>query len=340
MANVSRLLFSFGVITDIQYADRDDAMNFSKTRRRFYRKSLRCLDDAVNYWNANEKTKFLLQLGDVIDGSCRRSSTSPECFQRLCQTFAKYRGQVAHCWGNHELYNFSREQLIASSCYANAVLEGDVCDGREMMFAACAALKDDQLCCYHFSPCEGFRFVVIDCYDISALGRVASHPKSKQATEFLRQMNPNADKNDHRNATLPHHVEYNGSLSPQQIQWLDETLKSSENKFEKVIISGHIPVHPEATGASTCLLWNYEEVLEVIDRHSCVVAYFAGHDHEGARKFQSSTGVHHCTFESVLEAVPASQGGNETAFATIDVYSDKMAIRGNGDIKSGVLTFR
>lgn len=342
MESISQCLFSFGLITDVQYAERENGMNFLQTRKRYYRKALQCLDVAVTHWEDNENIKFILQLGDLIDGSCRKDGTSQQCFDKLHQAFGKYHGPIAHCWGNHELYNYSREYLLESSSYPKTYIEVEdqyLCNSSVMMFMTSSYLKNECLCCYHFMPHLGFRFIVIDCYDISVLGRDKSHVKARKAREFLSSMNPNMDKNDHNNAVCSQYVAYNGEISSEQLLWIENVLSFSDKHSEKVIISGHIPIHPEATRDSICLVWNNDEMLNLIQRHKCVVAYFAGHDHDGAQNFVTPEGVHHCTFKSVLEAVPKSEGGNQTAFATIDVFPDKLVIRGEGDIKSETLYF-
>lgn len=342
MDATSECLFSFGLITDVQYAERENGMNYLQTKKRYYRKALQCLNAAVTYWEVNENTKFILQLGDLIDGSCRKYGTSQECFDRLHQAFEKYHGPIAHCWGNHELYNFSRQYLLASGCYPKTVIDIDnhnLCNSREMVFMTSSYLKNEYLCCYHFTPHAGFRFIVIDCYDISTLGRDKSHKTGRKAHEILSRMNPNVDKNDHRNAVCSQYVAYNGGIGSEQLSWIENVLSISDKKSEKVIICGHIPIHPQATRDAICLVWNNDEILNLIQRHKCVVAYFAGHDHDGGQNFITPDGVHHCTFKSVLEAVPISEGGKQTAYATIDVYAEKMVVRGEGDINSETLLF-
>ena len=53
-------LFSFGIVADAQYADKDSA------GQRHYRSSLKNLDAAVNEFNSRD-LKFVVHLGDIID---------------------------------------------------------------------------------------------------------------------------------------------------------------------------------------------------------------------------------------------------------------------------------
>jgi len=64
------LLFRFGVIADVQYANRDDAPNYIGSRIRRYRRSRQLWNEAVQWWH-HEDANFIVQLGDFIDGSNR-----------------------------------------------------------------------------------------------------------------------------------------------------------------------------------------------------------------------------------------------------------------------------
>lgn len=77
-------LLQFGVIADVQYADCDDAFNFSRTQTRAYRGALTCLANAVDGWNAlAQPVAFVANLGDIIDqrnetaGKSRAALVSP-----------------------------------------------------------------------------------------------------------------------------------------------------------------------------------------------------------------------------------------------------------------------
>ena len=63
-------LFSFGLISDIQYVDADDATNFAGTTQRFYRHSFNTYKEALKYWQNEVKPlpKCALVLGDILDG--------------------------------------------------------------------------------------------------------------------------------------------------------------------------------------------------------------------------------------------------------------------------------
>ncbi len=74
--DVSKALFSVGLIADPQHADIEDRYNFKQTTRRRYRQGLELTENAVEEWNIDKKNfprpSLVICLGDIIDGLCRR----------------------------------------------------------------------------------------------------------------------------------------------------------------------------------------------------------------------------------------------------------------------------
>ena len=60
-----------GLIGDIQYANREDGQNYSKTVTRRYRQSLATLKIASSVFAENE-TLFNVILGDIVDGKAKK----------------------------------------------------------------------------------------------------------------------------------------------------------------------------------------------------------------------------------------------------------------------------
>lgn len=64
-------LFSFGVLSDCQYADLDVRTNFSGTELRYYRNALNQAKHCVKIFSQQQrdgKLSFVLNFGDLIDG--------------------------------------------------------------------------------------------------------------------------------------------------------------------------------------------------------------------------------------------------------------------------------
>lgn len=304
-------LFAFGIIADVQYADCDDGANFDQSVKRYYRKSLDILKEAVDFWNQEPNLVFIAQLGDLLDGVNRRLGISEasldDCLQEFDRCTCK---RVYHLIGNHDLYNFDRDTLHRRL--------GTSPGGRSY---------------YSFSPHRGWRFVVLDPYDISTIEPI--HPSGVDvARELLRSNNPNdidtpgVDWMAGLSGTDRRFVPFNGALGDEQLRWLETELAAADAAADRVVVLTHIPLHPGA-GKPSCLAWNHDAVLEQLAAARGVVAVLAGHDHEGgfAAAGGGGGGVHHLTLASPLECAPG-----EVAYGAVDVYADRLVVRGRGKV--------
>ena len=220
----------------------------------------------------------------LVDGNCPKHE-SYNAISKVIDIFKLLEGVCTyHVLGNHCLYNLPREDL-------HQLLEIPSENGSSY---------------YTFSPTTGFRVVVLDGYDISVIGWPAGHPHQKEALRILKEKNPNTDLNSPEGLedTEKRFVMFNGGVGKDQLAWLDQVLEHATDSDEKVIICSHIPFHPEAT-LPAALLWNYNDVLDVIDKFKCVKVCFASHTHMGGYTVDSH-GVHHCVLEAVLECPPGT----------------------------------
>lgn len=149
-------LFSFGVISDVQYSDIPDGRSFLGVPR-YYRHSIVVLQRAVKRWNHLSKLSFAINFGDIVDGFCPKDQ-SVDAVTRMVNEFNQFNGRVYHMIGNHCLYNLSRSKLLP-------LLNIPSIDGSAY---------------YDFSPTPEYRFIVLDGYDISAIGWPKDHPKALQ----------------------------------------------------------------------------------------------------------------------------------------------------------------
>lgn len=302
-------LVSFGVIADVQYADIPDGRSFLGVPR-YYRHSLLVLQRAVQHWN-EKKVKFVINFGDTIDGFCPKER-SLTAFQKVIDEFDAFDGPVYHMIGNHCLYNLPREQLLPLLNIASH-------NGHAY---------------YDFSPIPEVRFVVLDGYDISAIGWPEDHPNTIKAVNFLREKNPNSHKNSPNGlvGVEKRFLMFNGAVGKEQMEWLDTVLVDATKLNQKVIICCHLPLNAGASSIES-LLWNYDEVMEVIHRYKCIKVCLAGHDHKGGHSVDSY-GVHHRVLEAALEC---PQGTN--AFASIDIFHDSLLVSGADRMESQEMVF-
>jgi manganese-dependent ADP-ribose/CDP-alcohol diphosphatase len=304
-------LFSFGVITDIQYADIDDGRSFLGVPR-YYRHALVGLRRAVEAWNKKGNLAFAIHFGDIVDGYCPREQ-SRAAFKTVISEMANFHtGQVYHIIGNHCLYNLPRQDL-------NELLTIPT-SGQESY--------------YSFSPHPGFLFVILDGSDVSALGWLADHPHTTAARELLNARNPNEEKNSPEGleGVERRFVKFNGGVGDEQLAWLERTLQAATDAKQKVVICCHLPLDPGAAAPAT-LLWNFDLVMGIVHKFHCVVACLGGHAHEGGHAVDSH-GVHHHVLEAVLECPPGTD-----AYGYIDVYRDHLSLHGTDRMESTDMFF-
>jgi manganese-dependent ADP-ribose/CDP-alcohol diphosphatase len=143
----------FGVIADIQYANLDDGQNYACTEVRHYRGALEMVDAAVAYWAA-QQVSFVAQLGDLVDGQCAtKTQTSADDLAAVLAKLFKLPVDYLNLIGNHELYNFDRPTLARE---LGTKRGGGHPAGVEKEF-------------YHTRPCKGWRFLVLDAYQVGSI---------------------------------------------------------------------------------------------------------------------------------------------------------------------------
>ncbi|XP_073299520.1 manganese-dependent ADP-ribose/CDP-alcohol diphosphatase-like isoform X2 [Primulina huaijiensis] len=302
-------LVSFGVISDVQYADIPDGRSFLGVPR-YYRHSLLVLQRAVKKWN-EQQLKFVINFGDTVDGFCPKDQ-SLTAVDKIVNEFSIFNGPVYHMIGNHCLYNLPREKLLPILNIHN----------RE-----CRAY-------YEFSPIPEYRFLVLDGYDISAIGWPMDHPNTLKALNFLKERNPNSDKNS-PNGLLGldrRFLMFNGGVGKEQMEWLDRVLQDATKADQKVIICCHLPLDPGAS-SNEALLWNHEEVMDLIHHYKCVKVCIAGHDHKGGYCVDSH-GVHHRVLEAALECPPSTN-----SFGSIDLFHDRLLLCGTDRMGTTEMVF-
>lgn len=343
--------FRFGVVTDIQYADVDDCMNFSGTQLRKYRGSLDCLRLAVDSFNDAHRDRatsgvglnFVLNLGDLIDGRNKGLECTESAWAAVTSVLNKSIIPRVDVVGNHELYNFSRTEL------------------HKTLVRECTTFGNDLY--FSFVPKSGWRVVVLDLYEISLIGWPETHPNRILAKQILSEKNPNDIEGHNVNWLSGLHgldrrfVPYNGAATEKQLRWLADVVDNSHCNGERIIVVSHIPILPGSC-VDSCLAWNYEDILNVLhgrpnpnpnpnrgntkldtkkyeknEGNGGVVAVLAGHSHLGGFK-TDECGIHHITFKSPLEA----KGG--LCHAIIDVLEDSILIRGCGAQESMKLPFK
>ncbi len=196
MANTD---FAFGIIADAQYADKDPAGN------RYYRQSLDKLAACVEDFNRRDLA-FVIQLGDIIDGS----DDSEKDLDEILKIFNRLKAPKHHVLGNHDFANIDRRTVTAK-----------------------LNLKKP----YYDFQSHDMRFIVLDTMDVAVTGGWDEDSANfMQGQAMLQKLKASGASN-----AQP----WNGGIGTEQKTWLTQVLKDADNKNQKALVFAHMPIMPE-----------------------------------------------------------------------------------------------
>lgn len=167
---------------------------------------------------------------------------------------------------------------------------------------------------YYDFEINGWRFIVLDGNDISFHAYPEGSPQYKEAERYYEKNNIQSPK-------------WNGGIGDEQLGWLAGVLDKANKKGEKAVLYCHFPVFPE----NAHNLWNANEVIELMEKYTCVKAYMNGHNHAG--NYGVKEGIHYLTFQGMVDT-------DETSYATIQVNKDQLLITGFGREADRILEIR
>jgi manganese-dependent ADP-ribose/CDP-alcohol diphosphatase len=149
-AEPEKPLFAFGLVTDIQYADKATA----GTRR--YGESVAKLSRAVEEWNRQD-VAFVVEMGDITDD---READTAKDLAKVLEVFKALRAPLYHVLGNHGLFSLGRERILKDLGLAKPY--------------------------YSFAQ-KGWRFVVLDGMGLSLAGWPVGSDQVKDAKAYLME---------------------------------------------------------------------------------------------------------------------------------------------------------
>lgn len=303
--------FSFGLISDVQYADAKDGLDKKGKMMRHYRGALDVLSRAIEHFNSFTAPPigFVAQLGDLIDAQ-NAPNASEAAISAVLATIGRSQAPFMNLVGNHELYNFDRATLAARLGTRPA--------GRAVEFYATA-------------PAAGWRVVVLDAFQEAVIGWPPTEPRRQRAVEFLRAKRKECGRPDDADvddwlAGLEgdnrRYVPYNGAFGARQLTWLRGQLSGAAESGDRVIILSHVVLHPRAC-CGTTMAWDCEEALAAIASSPAgtVAAVLCGHEHRGGFHLDHDSGTHHLTVAS-----PLNEGADGSAFGVVVAYSDRLEV--------------
>lgn len=298
-------LFTFALIADIQYADKVDG-NFEGRTQRFRQvpAKLAAAVDAMLAEHAapqSSATKAggltaVLHLGDIIDGygeeegARERSESDLRLIAGELQRLSDAGVPQRHVFGNH-CFAVPRGELLERLGFP---------EGSSGYYSAVLG--------------PGWRLLVLDTTDISLYGHDKDAPAAAEAAAWLQS---------HPLSSHPNAQPWNGGLSSRQLEWLKQQLAEAAAAGERTIVACHHPLAP-GSAPDHYMSWSHEAVRDVLEAQPGVaVLVLTGHYHPGGASVVN--GIHYVTMEGLLEAPPGSN-----SFALVDVYPNRISIRGQG----------
>ncbi|MEC7986305.1 MAG: metallophosphoesterase, partial [Myxococcota bacterium] len=244
---------------------------------------------------------------------------SKPALRRVMDILDRCHFPIYHSIGNHELYNFTIEELkevLSSKDRKHRVAE-------ENLY-------------YQFRPSPGWVGIMLNPYEVSVTLPKESLGHQK-AVALLRQYNDNylsQGKVDYfrgLSGLNQRFVPFNGGLGEKQLLWLSLRIQEAVAAGERILVFSHIPLCPDAASARN-IAYDYDRVLEILETEGKgnVKAVFAGHYHRGGYA-KDKAGIHHLTLRAILT--------HNDSFGHVDVYMDRLEFVGRGGHGSKNLSF-
>eukprot|EP00210_Caulerpa_lentillifera_P002546 g2443.t1 len=321
-----------GILSDIQYANIDDTISSSGTKR-YYRNTLTCVEQAVSSWTL-QNVNCVVNLGDIIDAYNMITDTSEQALEAVLDVFEKLpeKIDVRHVLGNH--------------CVCHPVERECLLDKLGMKMRCETVSESPESGYYSFTPHESWKMIVLDGCDVSTYAWNEAHPNYKEAAEILTSNSdvkvlPDNEKlrkflkasrkedsisekdfTDSLKGLNKRFVFYNGAIGQKQLNWFANELEDAKANQQNVLVFCHMPLLPGVCRPGM-LLWNYDEVLEVMHEFAdSVKGVFCGHVHHWGFQ-RDDYGIPHMVLPAVLETEPGQEG-----HGVVEAYHDKIVING------------
>lgn len=171
---------------------------------------------------------------------------------------------------------------------------------------------------YYSFTRHGWRFIVLDGNEVSVFAPPEGHHHRGLAAQMLAELQAKGAAN-----ARP----WNAALSDEQFAWLGDEIGKATEADEKVIVMNHYPVHPPGEHH----MWDSERIVALLASRDNVIAYLNGHDHVG--NYGKVGACHFVNFKGMVDTE------NENTFSIVDVYADRIEIRGFGREDSRMLAY-
>lgn len=166
---------------------------------------------------------------------------------------------------------------------------------------------------------HGWRFVVLNGNEISTFAPPEGQPYRALADVRLAELRAEAAINAHP---------WNAALSDEQFAWLSDEIQAAKVAGERVIVMNHYPVYPPNEHDA----WDHDRIIALLTAYDHVAAYFSGHNHVG--NYGEIDGRHFVNFKGMVDTE------NDNTFAIVEVWQDRIEIRGFGREENRTLKLR
>lgn len=166
---------------------------------------------------------------------------------------------------------------------------------------------------------HGWRFVVLNGNEISTFAPPEGQPYRALADIRLAELRAEAAINAHP---------WNAALSDEQFAWLSDEIQAAKVAGARVIVMNHYPVYPPNEHDA----WDHDRIIALLTAYDHVAAYFSGHNHVG--NYGEIDGRHFVNFKGMVDTE------NDNTFAIVEVWQDRIEIRGFGREENRTLKLR
>eukprot|EP01110_Echinostelium_bisporum_P013639 TRINITY_DN95_c0_g1_i1.p1 TRINITY_DN95_c0_g1~~TRINITY_DN95_c0_g1_i1.p1 ORF type:complete len:302 (-),score=38.43 TRINITY_DN95_c0_g1_i1:142-1047(-) len=240
--------FSFGVISDVQYANKPLIRP-----GRFERDAMVKLQAGLDHWKTFHEInplQCIVNLGDIIDAHQEDGDgfiKDAESMSQIMNTFNSLNNiNKYHVLGNHCVWNLGRSYAM-----------------KEL------GLKKGY---YDIKMSDGWRFVILDGTDMSVM----------KDSMLVDEAMAYRQENSHRILD-----DWNGGFGRTQKEWLAKIISDAKVSGEKLILFCHWPIlNLWDSKYDIDLLWNADDVIQMLDK-DVVFMWMSGHMHENGYRFHN-----------------------------------------------------
>lgn len=198
-------IFSFGIMSDCQYADYPDLDDGLSDRR--YRLAKSKLKDAVNFFDKHN-LEFVVHLGDLID----QDAKSFETVMPICESS---KNEIWQVLGNHDFYGVNYDKV-----------------GNPSEVIKQLGMSEP----YYSKTVKGYRFIILDTNEEGVIETRQGSSEYKRGLEIV---------NEYKKQGKVNAKEWNGRISQKQHEWLKGELKQADDQKQNVIIFSHHGLFPK-----------------------------------------------------------------------------------------------